>query len=81
MSMVADDTTDVPLVLNELLNSCLSLFCFLHQLLLMLLLSESVQELVRLSEDLWNQSVFIKVLNVENLSAKLVVLVCSLVNV
>lgn len=59
----------------------LSLFGLFNQLLLLLLLSQSVQELVRLSEDLGNQGVFVKVLDVEDFARHFVVLGSRLVNV
>ena len=68
-------------MLLHLLNSSLPLLGLLHELLLVLLLAQSVQEFVRLSQDLWYQSVFIEVLDVEDLAAQFVVLVSCLVDV
>lgn len=60
-----------------LLHSCLNLTVFglLQQLLLVLLLSQPVEELVRLRQDLRNQGVLVEVLDVEDLSRQFVVLI------
>ena len=69
IAMTIPDYSSVGLLLLlPLLNSNLSLLCLLYQLLLVLLLAQSVQEFVRLGQDLWYQSVFIEVLNVEDLA-------------
>lgn len=47
----------------------------------MLLLSETVKKLMRLSHNLRNKSVLVVIFNIENLSAHLVVLLSCLVNV
>lgn len=52
--------------LNLLVQSGLPFLGVLLELSLSLLLSQSVQELVRLSEDLWHQSVLVEVLDVED---------------
>ena len=68
-------------MLLPLLNSKLSILGFLYELLLVLLLAQSVQEFVRLSQDLWYQSIFIEVLDVEDLTAQFVVLLSCFVDV
>lgn len=47
----------------------------------MLLLAESVEELMGLGHNLWNECVLIVVLNIKNLAAHLVILLSSLVHI
>ena len=78
---LAVDTTKCLLLLSALLNPCLSLLCFYQQLLLVLLLAETVKELVRLSHDLRHKCVLVVVFDIEDLSTHFVVLLCCLVNI
>ena len=78
--LALDDTLSAFLLL-KLLNSSLSLFSLQQQLLLMLLLTKSVQEFMRLGENLRNKSVFIEVLDVENFPVHLITLMGSLIDI
>ena len=78
---LAVDTTKRFLLLGTLLDPCLSLLGFYQQLLLMLLLAQTVKELVRLGHDLGNQCVLVVVFDIEDLSTHFVVLLCCLVNI
>lgn len=78
---LAVDTTKCLLLLSALLNPCLSLLCFYQQLLLVLLLAETVKELVGLSHDLRHKCVLVVVFDIEDLSTHFVVLLCCLVNI
>lgn len=64
-----------------LLDSGLSLLGFQEQLLLMLLLAQTMQKLVWLGQYLRHQGVLIEVLDVEDFSIHFVVLVRSLINI
>ena len=69
IAMTIPDNSSVGLLLLlPLLDSNLSFFGLLYQFLLVLLLAQSVQEFVRLGQDLWYQSVFIEVLDIEDLA-------------
>ena len=59
----------------------LPLLGFLEELLLVLLLSQSVQELMRLGQDLGDKCILIKVFNVEDLSCQFVICTSYLVYV
>lgn len=64
-----------------LLNSSLSLFGLQQKLLLVLLLSKTMQEFVWLGQDLRYQSVLIEVFYVEDFAVHFIVLVSSLINI
>ena len=69
------------LLFCSLLDPRLSLLGLLEQLLLVLLLAQTVQEFVWLRQHLGNESILIIVFNIEYLATHLIVLKCSLVNV
>ena len=73
--------TQCSLLLLKVLRPCLSLSSLLEQLLLVLLLPESVQELVRLRQNLRYQCVLVEVFDVKYLPRHLIVLLGNLVDV